>query len=122
MTKDDLIEILHAEQELLDSGESKDYDKTYTSIRKNIKLFTKKNKSWNGRLAFPFCRFMDWKTVRKNLIFNINQRDARTIQFYIRDVDLRTDNYYIDDFGYLQNIDKDVLLQLIERLLESLEG
>ena len=120
MTREDLIEILHVEQELLDSKEEKEYEKVYDAIRFNVSCLTDKDEYWRDQLNWCFAKFRDWDAVRRAIQFGIDYRDARAIRFATRDVDLHAEEYYVDDFGYLQNIDKEVLLQLIERLLERL--
>lgn len=120
MTREELIEILHVEQELLDSKEEKEYEKAYDAIRFNVSCLTDKDEYWRDQLNWYFAKFRDWDSVRRAIQFGIDYRDARAIRFATRDVDLHAEEYYVDDFGYLQNIDKDVLLQLIDRLLERL--
>ena len=123
MTREDLIKRLNvAKKALQDYGSLTYYENEYNAICNNVKLLTKTDKYWKEQLDFLLdYNFTTWKTIRNSLLFDVNQRDARAIMFIVRDVDLHANVYYDDSYGYVQNLNKDILSVLIERLLERLE-
>lgn len=118
-TSDDLIAKLESELDRINEDEVNNYEQSYIWIRSQVDKLMDEDPSYSY-LESWFDNFLSWKDVRERLFQAIEDRDAHELGFLVRYVDFDDDYYYINDDGFLLNIDADAVGNLLDNLLNNL--
>lgn len=119
-TREYLTHFYQMELSILDKEE--DYEKVYCRLKEPVSQLTSDEKILYDELKGFFNDFTEWHEVKRRLLGAVEERDARTIGFLTKYVDLNAKYYYFDVNGYLCNIDEDAVRSLLNNLLYRLKN
>lgn len=123
MTKEELIKKLRYELINIADDPTYDPDQAYKWIREQVNKFISDKTRWDCLLepVFKQYRFICWEDVAGKLLTAIGERESTKIQGLTSGVNLDANNFYIDRSGKLNNINKNILEDLINSLLATLD-